>query len=157
MALTRFRGSIIEEHSTVQAVKYIFKSDFWETQRKIKMSNYRASQHICLCPVINISQTDVFRIKNTLINYLGIPQRRPGFNRKSSYVWFVVHKLTLWQHSPRVLRFPLPILIPPNNAPYSSVDHGWYNTPSNGRRTKWTQVSPHFTRIKNKTTMKQSI
>jgi hypothetical protein len=29
----------------------------------------------------------------------------------------------------RVLRFPLPILIPPN-APYSSIIRGWYNRPT---------------------------
>jgi hypothetical protein len=39
-----------------------------------------------------------------------------------------------------VLRFPLPILIPPT-APHSSssVIRGWYNRPVNGRRSKWTQ------------------
>jgi hypothetical protein len=38
----------------------------------------------------------------------------------------------------RALRFPLPILIPPN-APYSSVIRGWYSRPDSGRRTEWTQ------------------
>jgi hypothetical protein len=39
----------------------------------------------------------------------------------------------------RVLRFPLPILIPPT-APYSSsIVRGWYNRPVSGRCTKWTQ------------------
>jgi hypothetical protein len=41
----------------------------------------------------------------------------------------------------RVLRFPLPILIPPT-APHSSsmsIVRGWYNRPVSGRRTKWTQ------------------
>jgi hypothetical protein len=41
----------------------------------------------------------------------------------------------------RVLRFPLPILIPPK-APYSSIIRGWYNTPINGRRTKWIRLIP---------------
>jgi hypothetical protein len=41
----------------------------------------------------------------------------------------------------RVLRFPLPILIPPD-APYSSIIWGWYNRPGSGLHTKWT-VSPH--------------
>jgi hypothetical protein len=41
----------------------------------------------------------------------------------------------------RVLRFPLPILIPPN-APYSSTIRGWYNRPVSGRHTKWTQLTP---------------
>jgi hypothetical protein len=40
----------------------------------------------------------------------------------------------------RVLRFPLPILIPPT-APHSSssIIRGWYNRPISGRLTKWTQ------------------
>jgi hypothetical protein len=39
----------------------------------------------------------------------------------------------------RVLRFPLPVLIPPT-APHSSfITRGWYNRPNSGRRTKWTQ------------------
>jgi hypothetical protein len=42
----------------------------------------------------------------------------------------------------RVLRFPLRILIPPI-VPHSSTIRGWYNRPISGRRTKWTQVSPH--------------
>jgi hypothetical protein len=41
----------------------------------------------------------------------------------------------------RVLRFPLPILIPPT-APYSSIIRGWSNRPNSGRRTKWTQSNP---------------
>jgi hypothetical protein len=42
-----------------------------------------------------------------------------------------------------VLRFPLPILIPPT-APHwpSSIIRGWYNSPISGRRTKWTQSHP---------------
>jgi hypothetical protein len=40
----------------------------------------------------------------------------------------------------RVLRFPLPILIPPT-APHSSssIIRGWYNRPNSGRRAKWAQ------------------
>jgi hypothetical protein len=44
----------------------------------------------------------------------------------------------------RVLRFPLPILIPPT-APHwssSSIIRGWYNRPISGRLTKWTQSHP---------------
>jgi hypothetical protein len=40
----------------------------------------------------------------------------------------------------RVLRFPLPILIPPIAPhPLSSINRGWYNRPNSGRRAKWTQ------------------
>jgi hypothetical protein len=43
----------------------------------------------------------------------------------------------------RVLRFSLPILIPPT-APHSSssIIRGWYNRPVSGRCTKWTQSHP---------------
>jgi hypothetical protein len=43
----------------------------------------------------------------------------------------------------RVLRFPLPIRIPPI-APQSSssVIWGWYNRPNSGSSTKWTQSHP---------------
>jgi hypothetical protein len=43
----------------------------------------------------------------------------------------------------RVLRFPLPILIPPI-APQSpsSIIRSWYNRPVSGRCTKWTQSHP---------------
>jgi hypothetical protein len=43
----------------------------------------------------------------------------------------------------RVLRFPLPSLIPPTDAhSSSSVIRGWYNRPISGRRTNWTQSHP---------------
>jgi hypothetical protein len=42
----------------------------------------------------------------------------------------------------RVLRFPLPVFIPPI-APHSSrIFRGWYNRPVSGRRTNWTQSHP---------------
>jgi hypothetical protein len=40
----------------------------------------------------------------------------------------------------RVLRFPLPILIPPTAPHSSSFIWGWCNRPVSGRRTKWTQA-----------------
>jgi hypothetical protein len=42
----------------------------------------------------------------------------------------------------RVLRLPLPILIPPT-APHSSssIIRRWYNRPNRGRRTQWTHQS----------------
>jgi hypothetical protein len=42
----------------------------------------------------------------------------------------------------RVLRFPLPILIPPTAPHLSSIIRGWYNRPVSGRLTKWTQSHP---------------
>jgi hypothetical protein len=51
----------------------------------------------------------------------------------------------------RVLRFPLPVLIPPTT-PHSSssIIRGWYSRPVSGRRTKWTQSHPtkHENKIK---------
>jgi hypothetical protein len=48
----------------------------------------------------------------------------------------------------RVLRFPLPILIPPT-APHSSyINQGRYNKPVSGRRTKWTVSPPQETKKK---------
>jgi hypothetical protein len=46
----------------------------------------------------------------------------------------------------RVLRFPLPILIPPT-APHSSpsIIWVWYSRPSSGRRTNWTQSTKKTT------------
>jgi hypothetical protein len=43
----------------------------------------------------------------------------------------------------RVLRFPLPILIP-STAPhaYIIIIQGWYNRPNSGRRTMWIQSHP---------------
>jgi hypothetical protein len=41
----------------------------------------------------------------------------------------------------RVLRFPLPFLIP-TTPQSSSTIRGWYNRPNIGRRTKWTQSHP---------------
>jgi hypothetical protein len=38
----------------------------------------------------------------------------------------------------RVLRFPLPILIPLTAPHSSSIIRDWYNRPISGRRTKWT-------------------
>jgi hypothetical protein len=48
----------------------------------------------------------------------------------------------------RVLRFPFPILIPPN-APYSSVIRGWYNKSISVQCTKWTEFYPTPLIIKN--------
>jgi hypothetical protein len=41
----------------------------------------------------------------------------------------------------RVLRFLLPILIPPDSS-YSSIIRGWYNRSVSGWRTEWTQSRP---------------
>jgi hypothetical protein len=42
----------------------------------------------------------------------------------------------------RVLRFLLPILIPPTAPHSSSIIRSWYNRPVSGRRTKWTRSHP---------------
>jgi hypothetical protein len=43
----------------------------------------------------------------------------------------------------RILRFPLPIIIPPT-APHLSIFRGWYNRTVSGRRTRWTQSQPTY-------------
>jgi hypothetical protein len=50
----------------------------------------------------------------------------------------------------RVLRFPLPILIPPTATHSSSIIRGWYNRPVSGWRTKWTQSHPTLRNKKKK-------
>jgi hypothetical protein len=42
----------------------------------------------------------------------------------------------------RILRFSLPVLIPPTTLHLPSIIRGWYNTPNVGRRSKWTQSHP---------------
>jgi hypothetical protein len=51
----------------------------------------------------------------------------------------------------RVLRFPLPILIPPTAPHLSSTIRGWYNRPNSGRRTTWAQS--HLTPKNEKKTL----
>jgi hypothetical protein len=48
----------------------------------------------------------------------------------------------------RVLRFPLPILIPPSAPHSSSIIRGWYNRPVSGRRAKWTRSHPISRKLK---------
>jgi hypothetical protein len=51
----------------------------------------------------------------------------------------------------RVLRFLLPILIPPIAPHSSSIIRGWYNRSINGQRTKWTQSHPTPKKLKKTT------
>jgi hypothetical protein len=84
----------------------------------------------------------------------GLPPRRPGFQVRSGHMGFVVDKVALGAGFLQVLRFPLPILIPPT-APHSSssIIRDWYNRPISGRRTKWTNKS-HPTSINKKNALK---
>jgi hypothetical protein len=45
----------------------------------------------------------------------------------------------------RVLRFLLPIFIPPTAPHSSSIVRDWYNRPVSGRRIKWTHCQSHST------------
>jgi hypothetical protein len=48
-----------------------------------------------------------------------------------------------WADFLRVLRFPLPVLIPLiASHSFLSIFRGWYSRPNSGRRTKWTQSHP---------------
>jgi hypothetical protein len=72
----------------------------------------------------------------------GFPPLRPGFKPRSCYVRYMVDKVALGAGFLRVLRFPLPILIPLNAWYSSSIIRGWYNRPVSGQITKWTQSHP---------------
>jgi hypothetical protein len=54
------------------------------------------------------------------------------FEPRSGYVGFVVDKVALGQFFPQVLRFLMPILIPPTAPHSSSIIPGWYNRPVSG-------------------------
>jgi hypothetical protein len=54
---------------------------------------------------------------------------RPGFEPRSDHVGLVVDKVAAEQVFFRVLRFPLPILIPPTTPHSSSIIWVWYNRP----------------------------
>jgi hypothetical protein len=58
----------------------------------------------------------------------------------------------------RILRFPLPILIPPTDPQSpSSIIRGWHNRPVSGRRTKWTQSHPTQRNLKTQLSLKKSM
>jgi hypothetical protein len=44
----------------------------------------------------------------------------------------------------RVLRFPLPIILPNALNPFSCMIWGWYTKPNSGRRARWTQYQTHI-------------
>jgi hypothetical protein len=57
----------------------------------------------------------------------GFPTRRPGFEPGSGHVGFVVEKNCTGAGFLQVLRFSLPILIPPTAPHSSSIIRGWCN------------------------------
>jgi hypothetical protein len=50
----------------------------------------------------------------------------------------------------RVLRFPLPILIPPTARHSSSIIRSWYTRSISGRHTKWTHLLPEDDPVRSK-------
>jgi hypothetical protein len=69
----------------------------------------------------------------------GFPSRQCGIDRRSCYVRCVVDKVGIREGSRQVLRFPLPVLIPPNAA-YSHLKFElvWYYGPLNGLKFQMT-------------------
>jgi hypothetical protein len=72
--------------------------------------------------------------KKRLVN-TGFPPWRPGFETRSCGI--CGGQSSIGAGSLRVLRCPLPILIPPTAPHSSSIIRGWYNRPISGRRTMW--------------------
>jgi hypothetical protein len=70
----------------------------------------------------------------------GFPTRRPGFEHRSCGI--CGGQSDTGAGFLRVLRFLLPILIPPTAPHSSSIIRGWFHRPNGGRRTKWTQSYP---------------
>jgi hypothetical protein len=69
-----------------------------------------------------------------------VSPRRPGFDPRSCGI--CGGRSGTGAGFLRVLRFALPILIPPSTPHSSPIIRGWYNRPITGRRTKWTQSHP---------------
>jgi hypothetical protein len=73
----------------------------------------------------------------------------PGSN-PGQVMWDLWWTKWHWGMFLRVLRFPVPILIPPTAPHSSSITPGWYSRPNNGRRTKWIQSHPTQRKLDNK-------
>jgi hypothetical protein len=71
-----------------------------------------------------------------------VSRRLPRFDPRSGHVGFVEDKVTLGAGLLRILRFPLPIPIPPTAPHSSSIIRGWYNRAVSARRTEWPQSHP---------------
>jgi hypothetical protein len=64
--------------------------------------------------------------------------------RQFSFVWVTIScwKKPLYHGFLQVLRFPLPVVIPPTATHSSSIIRGWCNRLNSGHRAKWTQSHP---------------
>jgi hypothetical protein len=71
---------------------------------------------------------------------MGSPLSQPGFD--VNHVGFVVDEVDLIHVLFRILRFPLPILIPLTAPHSSSIIRGRYSRAHSDRRAKWTQCHP---------------
>jgi hypothetical protein len=100
---------------------------------------------VCSMQYINISQMHYFQFCtlhwfSRSFTSNNFPPWRPGFESASCGI---CGRLSgTGAGFLRVLRFPLPIRIPPISPQSSSIIWGWYNTLNSGRSTKWTQSHP---------------
>jgi hypothetical protein len=69
---------------------------------------------------------------------LWLPIKPAGLDPRSGHMGFVVMKVESGQIISEHFGFPFPTFTPPRDQRSDAI-LGWYNAPSSGRRTKWTQ------------------
>jgi hypothetical protein len=133
-------------NSAVPQIIWICKCGYAETENVQIVINLLTNKLIKWSNALPVVSPQLRRL------VVGFLLRRPGFKPRSGkvrpgqvrsgHVGFVLDKVVLGRFL-RVLRFPLPNLIP-STAPHSSTSiiRGWYNMRISGRRSKWAQSHP---------------